>query len=195
MLNLDLILNQISYYKYFLVFLFSIIEGPVVMTFSGFLWRNDYFNFLPLYLALMAGDLTADALWYGVGYFGGVKFIEKYGKFFNISEEKVLQFKNRFHNHQAKILFWSKITMGFGFALVVLIAAGISKVPFKKYIAINFLGQIIWTLLLMFLGYFFGSIYLIIDKGLKIGFIIFMVLFVIFLMYGFNKYMQSRSKI
>jgi len=195
MLNLDLILNQISYYKYFLVFLFSIIEGPVVMTFSGFLWRNDYFNFLPLYLALMAGDLTADALWYGVGYFGGVKFIEKYGKFFNISEEKVLQFKNRFHNHQAKILFWSKITMGFGFSLVVLIAAGISKIPFKKYIAINFLGQIIWTLLLMFLGYFFGSIYLIIDKGLKIGFIIFMVLFVIFLMYGFNKYMQSRSKI
>jgi membrane protein DedA with SNARE-associated domain len=195
MLSLDLLLNQISYYKYFLVFLFSIIEGPVVMTFSGFLWRNDYFNFLPLYLALMAGDLTADVLWYSVGYFGGIKFIEKYGKFFNISEEKVLKFKNSFHNHQTKILFWSKITMGFGFALVVLIAAGISKIPFKKYITINFLGQIIWTLFLMFLGYFFGSIYLIIDKGLKIGFIVFMVLFVMFLMYGFNKYMQSRSKI
>jgi membrane protein DedA with SNARE-associated domain len=195
MLNLSLILDQISYYKYFLVFLFSIIEGPVVMTFSGFLWRNAYFNFLPLYLALMAGDLTADALWYSVGYFGGIKFIEKYGKFFNISEEKVLKFKNIFHNHQTKILFLSKITMGFGFALVVLIAAGISKVPFKKYITINFFGQIIWTLFLMFLGYFFGSIYLIIDKGLKIGFIIFMVLFVMFLMYGFNKYMQSKSKI
>jgi len=165
------------------------------MTFCGFLWRNEYFNFLPLYLALMAGDLTADALWYSVGYFGGIKFIEKYGKFFNISEEKVLKFKNSFHNHQTKILFLSKITMGFGFALVVLIAAGISKVPFKKYITINFFGQIIWTLLLMFLGYFFGSIYLIIDKGLKIGFIIFMVLFVMFLMYGFNKYMQSKSKI
>jgi len=195
MLNLSLILDQISYYKYLLVFLFSIIEGPVVMTFCGFLWRNEYFNFLPLYLVLMAGDLTADALWYSFGYFGGIKFIEKYGKFFNISEEKVLKFKNSFHNHQTKILFLSKITMGFGFALVVLIAAGISKVPFKKYITINFFGQIIWTLFLMFLGYFFGSIYLIIDKGLKIGFIIFMVLFVMFLMYGFNKYMQSKSKI
>lgn len=189
------LLNFILNYKYFLIFLLSVIEGPTIMAFSGFMWRLNYFNFLPLYLMLMAGDLVADALWYLVGRVGGDKFIEKYGKYFNVSEEKILKFKQTFNRHQAKILFFSKITMGFGFALVVLIAAGLSKVPFKKYISINFLGQIIWTLMLMYLGYFFGSIYLIIDKSLKIGFIVFGLIIFFALIWGLNNYFKSKSKI
>ncbi|MGC8776179.1 MAG: DedA family protein [Minisyncoccia bacterium] len=193
--SLSLLLSTFSYYKYFLVLFLAIIEGPVVMAFSGILWRIGQFDFLPLYLALMAGDLIADALWYGLGYFGGYNFIKKYGKYFKISEEQIEKFSNAFNKHQAKILFISKITMGFGFALLVLIAAGISRISFRKYITINFLGQIIWTFALLVLGYFFGSIYLIIHQSLRIGFLIFGFLILIVLIYGLNSYMRKKSKI
>lgn len=184
-----------GFYKYFLILILAIIEGPVVMSFSGFLWRLDVFNFIPLYFALMTGDLIADALWYGVGYFGGHRFIQKYGKYFNLSEEGVEKFKKFFDLYKTKILFISKITMGFGFALFVLISAGISKINFKKYMAINFLGQIIWTFVLMMLGYFFGSIYLIIDKSLKIGFVIGVFMFLIIIIYGLGAYLRQKTKI
>lgn len=188
-------LASLNYYKYFLVLILAIVEGPVVMTFSGLLWRLNYFDFLQLYLVLMAGDLIADAIWYGVGYFWGHKFIQRYGKYFGLSEEKVTKFKNLFDNHKTKILFISKITMGFGLALLVLISAGLSRISFKKYLSINFLGQIIWTFLLLVLGYFFGSIYLIIDKSLRIGFLVGLFLFIIFSIYGFNIYMRKKSKL
>lgn len=192
---LNLIGESISYYKYILVLILSIIEGPVVMAFSGMLWKLSYFSFLPLYLSLMAGDLIADTFWYFVGYFAGYNFIKKYGLYFNISEDKLKKFNIFFTEHQSKILFLSKITMGFGFALLVLIAAGISKVPFKKYISINFLGQIIWTLLLMILGYFFGSLYLVIHKSLRFAFIILIFIILVFLIYGLNSYMKRNVKI
>lgn len=194
MIDLNIVLFS-NYYKYFLVLILAIIEGPVIMTFSGLLWRLNYFDLLPLYLVLMAGDLIADAIWYGVGYFWGHKFIQKYGKYFDISEEKVKKFKNLFDNHKTKILFISKITMGFGLALLVLISAGLSRISFKKYLSINFLGQIIWTFLLLVLGYFFGSIYLIIDKSLRMGFLIGLFLFIILSIYGFNAYMRKKSKL
>lgn len=187
--------QTVSYYKYLLVLLLSIIEGPVIMTFSGMLWRLNYFSFLPLYFSLMIGDLIADAFWYSLGYFGGHNLIKKYGKYFNISEERLEKFSNLFKKHQSKILFLSKVTMGFGFALVVLIAAGISRISFKKYIIINFFGQIIWTIILMTLGYFFGTLYLFIDKSLRSGFIILIFIILILLIYGFNYYMKRNSKI
>ncbi|MCX7589864.1 MAG: DedA family protein [bacterium] len=187
--------QSISYYKYLIVLILSIIEGPVVMTLSGMLWKLNYFSFLPLYLALMTGDLIADTFWYYIGYFGGHNFIKKYGKYFSISEEKLDKFKIFFNKHQSKILFLSKVTMGFGLALFVLIAAGISRISFKKYITINFLGQIIWTLFLVILGYFFGTLYLLIDKSLRIGFVILVILVSFILIYGLNYYMKRNIKI
>lgn len=187
--------QTVSYYKYLLVLLLSIIEGPIVMTFSGMLWRLNYFSFLPLYFSLMIGDLIADAFWYSLGYFGGYSLIKEYGKYFNISEERLKKFSNLFKKHQSKILFLSKVTMGFGFALVILIAAGISRISFKKYITINFFGQIIWTLVLVTLGYFFGTLYLFIDKSLRFGFIILVFIVLILIIYGFNYYMKRNSKI
>ena len=57
-----------------------------------------------------------------------------------------------FHKHQDKILFISKITMGFGFAVATLFTAGLVKIPFKKYAMFNFLGGFVWTGFLLAVG-------------------------------------------
>jgi membrane protein DedA with SNARE-associated domain len=61
--------------------------------------------------------------------------------------------------------------MGFGFNLIVLVTAGILRVPLQKFIIINFFGGIFWVGTLMTLGYFFGNLYLLIDQGLHIMYI------------------------
>ena len=180
-------------YKYLLIFLAAIAEGPVLMTFSGFLLKVGYASFWPLYVVLMAGDLTADILWYGVGYYYAHPFVKRFGHFFGVNEALLAKTQAAFARHQKTILFLSKITMGFGFALVVLITAGMVRVPLRKYILFNALGQFVWTGLLLSVGYFFGNLYLRIDEGLRVMSVFAFVLIVFALLSGINRYLRTRN--
>jgi membrane-associated protein len=188
------IVSWLLTFRYPIAFPLAIAEGPVVMLVSGFLVRLGFFEFWPIYLILVAGDLTGDVLWYLLGRHGARSFIEKYGRFFSITEENVEKAERFFHDHQGKILFISKITMGFGFALVTLIAAGAAKVPFKKYLTFNFFGEFIWAGFLVGMGYFFGQLYTLVDRSLRWAFIIAMIVVALSAGYGFGKFMRNKIK-
>src|ERR1051326_67230 len=118
------LLGFLSFSKYALVFAGCIVEGPIVMLTSGFLYRLGQFEILPLYFSLMAGDFAADLGWYAVGRFGARTIVNRFGKFLNLTPQVLAKIQKRFHKYQDRILFISKITMGFGFALATLIVAG-----------------------------------------------------------------------
>lgn len=192
-MNATAIIGWFLVYKYPIIFILALVEGPVIMILAGFMFRLGYADFWPLYLTLMAGDLTADSLWYGLGYYFAHPLVKKYGRFLGISEELLAKTTALFQKHPNKILFISKITMGLGFAMVVLIAAGLSRVPFKKYIAFNAVGQIFWTALLMSVGYFFGDFYLVINKDLQLISLFVFVAIIAFITRGFSRYLRNRN--
>ena len=158
--------------KYILIFIGTIFEGPVVMMTSGFLYRLGQFNFFPMYIALVFGDFIADIGWYTLGRYGTRYTIFKYGHFIGLTPEILQKVEDRFHKYHQKILIISKLTMGMGFAFVVLIVAGIFKIPFKNYVILNLVGGFIWTALLITVGYFIGNVYTMIPESGKIIFII-----------------------
>lgn len=162
------------------------------MVAAGFLLRLEYVSLLPLSIALIAGDLVGDIGWYVVGYFFAKPLILRYGKFLSITEELFEKVKRLFERHDSKILFLSKITSGFGGAIATLIAAGAVRVPFKKYIAINILGEFIWVGLLLSVGYVFGHLYASIENGFKIVFIIIAAIFIAGALYGFFHFLKQK---
>ncbi len=168
---LNTIVGVVSFSKYAIVFVLCIVEGPVVMISSGFLYRLGQFQLVPLYFSLMGGDFFADLGWYAIGRFGGGPLVRKFGKFLNITPEIIVKIEKRFKTYQNKILFISKITMGFGFALATLIVAGMLRIDFKRYALLNFFGGFIWTAFLLAVGYFFGNIYVYVPVPVKIAFI------------------------
>ncbi len=133
--------------------------GPIVSIAGGILLRWDYLHFLPLYISLMMGDLIGDVVWYTLGNKVGQRFVTRFGKYFGITPESIAGFERIFHTHQDKILIVSKLTTGFGFATAVLFTAGLVKIPFRRYITINILGQFVWTAGLIFVGYSFAHLY------------------------------------
>jgi len=185
-------LQGLSYYRYLVVFLLSIVEGPMVMVASGILLRLGFFYFWPVYLALMLGDFVADLAWYGLGHYGGRRFVTSFGKYFSITPKVLAKLEYFFKKHQDKILIISKITMGFGFAVATLFTAGLVRVNLKKYALFNFLGGFIWTGILLSAGYFFGQLYTLLGKGFKIAFIVFLVTLVSGALYGAGKYFKKR---
>ncbi|GBD96417.1 MAG TPA: DedA family protein [Nitrospirae bacterium] len=184
--------NFILTFKYPAIFIGSFFEGPVVMIAAGFLFKLGYFKLIPVFLLLLSGDLAADFSWYGVGYFGTYRLVRKYGRFFNITDQTIEKVRVMFREHEEKILIISKITMGFGFALAILITAGMVRVPLKKYGIYNFTGGLIWTAFMMAAGYFFGNIYLLVDEGLRIGFLIIAAIMILLAFYGFSRFMRTR---
>jgi membrane-associated protein len=187
------ILSWIESSKYVLLFLGTIIEGPVVMMASGFLYKLGKFELLPMYIALVSGDFTADIGWYCFGRYGTRNTILKYGHYLGLNSELLEKIENRFIKYHQKILIISKLTMGFGFAFIVLIVAGIFKVPFKNYVILNLIGGFIWTAFIVTIGYFLGNIFLLIPESFKIIFIIFVLIaFILGLRYA-NEYLKKQE--
>ena len=161
--------------KYILLFIGTIFEGPIVMMTSGFFFKLGQFSIVPMYFALVSGDFIADLGWYALGRYGTRNAIFKYGHFVGITPEALTKIEDQFRKYHQKILIISKLTMGFGFAVVVLVVAGIFKVPFKNYVILNLIGGFIWTALLVTIGYFLGNIFLVIPPVMKVAFILIMI--------------------
>lgn len=179
--------------KYILLIIGTIIEGPVVMMVSGFLFGLGQFSLVPMYFALVFGDFIADIGWYCLGRFGTRHTIFKYGHFLGLTPELLEMVENRFIKYHQKILIISKLTMGMGFAFIVLIVAGIFKVPFKNYVFLNLVGGFIWTAILVTVGYFVGNIFLIIPNSLKVIFVIFIFVAIITGLRYATKYLKKKN--
>lgn len=190
----NIVLDLVLQYRYFLIIPVTIVEGPLIMLMCGFLLRLDAFALIPVYISLVIGDILGDIMWYAVGYFWGPGFIRRFGKYVSLSEESVDTVKHIFHKYHSSILIVSKVTMGFGFALVTLFTAGLIKIPFGKYLLLNTVGGFIWTALLLFVGYYLGEFYLKANRGLEWLVLTAAVAIIIALGYGFGKYVKRKFK-
>ena len=179
--------------KYILLFLGAFFEGPVVMISAGFLFRLGQLAFLPMYLGLVLGDFTADVAWYCLGRFGARATIFKYGRIINLTPAVLEKVETSFRKHHQKIFIISKLTMGLGFAAVIFVVAGIFKTPFKNFVILNLIGGLIWTAILLTLGYFFGDIYSTISGPAKIVFAGVALVVVIFGIRFANGYLKTKE--
>lgn len=177
-------------YKYLLLFLAIVIEGPILMIASGFLIHLGFFKVIPAFLVILAGDLLGDVVWYYIGYFFAKPFINKYGKFFKLTPEVFEKAKELFHKYHVKILLISKVTIGLGMSLATLMAAGATHIPFKKYLALNLAGEVVLISILLSIGYFFGQVYNTIADTMKIYFVVGIILVISISAYYFIKYLK-----
>ncbi len=149
---------------YGLIVVLAGVEGPILSVILGALIRLDVFPLAPVLAAVMAGDLIGDAAWYYVGRRFGHRFIGRFGKYFHVTETEVEWMTRLFHRHKHPILFLSKISNGLGLALVTLTTAGIVRIPFWKFMAVNAAGQLVFSSALIGAGYFFSQAYLQINN-------------------------------
>ncbi len=183
-----------QYIVYAIIVVLACAEGPILSMLFGVLIKLGYFSLLPVYTAIMIGDLIGDVIWYYIGRYWGHSFIKRFGKYFSITEEGVAKVERIFHKYKHPILFISKISNGFGFALVTLMTAGMVRIPFWRYLSINIIGQFIWSGLLIGIGYFFGNLYLQVDSVLGRMAVVagFVVVFAAFM--GYKKYLKTKAE-
>lgn len=161
--SLDSIVNLLTTYKYILLFPIAVIEGPIVSVISGFLSAHGLMSIFIAYAVLVSADIIGDALYYSIGRWGGRSFVHRWGKFFGIDENKVSKMEKYFKEHGGKTLLIGK-TQALGGLLLV--AAGLSKMSFSRFMWFNIIGTFPKSAILLAIGFFVGSAYKMINSYL-----------------------------
>ena len=154
--------------KYAAITIISLFEGPIVFTIAGFFLRLHTEFLLPVFIIL--GNFIGDTLWYCIGRFYAGKAIRKNGSLLGISAAHLRSAERVFEKYQGRILFLTKATLGFGTSIgipAILMAAGMSKVPFRKYFIYNAVGEAVLLVAFMSTGYLFGISYQAVSEDMR----------------------------
>ena len=142
-------------YSYLVLFPLVVIEGPIVTIISGFLVSLGFMDFIPTYFTIIAGDLAGDMLYYSAGRWWLNKTYRRVMNFFGIKISFLEKIEDLLKKNKGPALFFGKLSHAIGG--IILFAAGLAEVPAKEFLEFNLLATLPKSLILLAVGYFFGS--------------------------------------
>ena len=169
----------------FLMFLDNIfppIPSEIIMPSAGYTASKGDLSLIGVIIAGSAGSLIAAMILYWIGrkipeqrLFS---FIEHYGKFLRIKVTDLEKALGWFNQHGHKIVFFGRMIPAV--RSLISIPAGMSKMPFGKFMTYSALGTIIWTTFLACLGFYLGENQEMMSTILsRIGYVILAIAFII----------------
>lgn len=158
------IILLLTTYKYLFLFPVVVVEGPIITVIAGFLSSTGYLNLFIAYAVILIGDITGDSLYYCLGRWGSIRFINRWGHYVGLTIERVKKIKQHFINHTGKTIIIGKFAHSI--EIPFLIAAGFAKVPYHKFLLYVFIPSVPKSLLFILIGYYFGRAYGEINKYL-----------------------------
>lgn len=168
--------SSLGVFAYLLVFVGMILEGDVIFFTAVFLAHQRILDLDELLLAVLAGALIGDILWYKIG-----ERLDKKSGFFRRLASKISKSLDR---HLVKrplsTLFIAKFTYGIYHA--VLLRAGALKLPFKSFFKVISSSTVVWMLLVGGLAYFSSESFNLVKRYLKYGEIGLLIGFVFFIL-------------
>ena len=171
-------LQHLGNWNYVLLALLVLIEGPIATLLGAVAAASGLLNPYLVFVAASIGNLTADTLWYLLGYSGRIEWLVEHGRWLGIRRSHIEQLQRDMHAHATKIIFLAKITASF--SIPALIAAGLTRVPWRKTFSVVFVGECIWTGGLVIFGYHYSASLKRLEAGLQVlialGTIVFLAL-------------------
>ena len=132
------------------------IPSEVTMPFAGYLVTTGQFSFIAVIVVGALANLVGSWLAYAVGYFLEetiiVSLIKKYGKFILIEYERSLKWFNKYGD---KIAFFSRMLPAV--RTFISLPCGLAEMNFWKFSIYTFLGSLIWSAFLTYIGVYLGN--------------------------------------
>ena len=172
-------LPELGYWTYLVLAFLVAIEGPVATLFGAAAASAGLMRPWLVFICAAGGNLTADSLWYTLGYAGKLEWALHFGRRLGLRPEFLERLESGMHEHAAKILFMAKLTVSF--MIPSLIAAGLVKVPWRRWFPALFAGEMIWTGSLILVGYFATEAIKRVQQGVEYFILGLSLVFIIFI--------------
>ncbi|EKD90908.1 MAG: hypothetical protein ACD_30C00065G0001 [uncultured bacterium] len=135
------------------------LPSEVIMPFSGFLVSTGRFDLNLVALAGAVGNVIGSLVAYAIGYWGHERlvrrFIRRYGKWVLISEHELDQTELWLHKYKDWVVLGSRVVPGV--RTVISLPCGIAKLPLPRFIVLTFIGSLVWSYILAFIGFKLGE--------------------------------------
>lgn len=135
------------------------IPSEVTMTFAGYIVSLGKLNLWAVIFTGAFANLFGSILAYALGYWGEETFvrslIKKYGKFLLISEDEYDHSEAWFRKYGQGIVFFARVLPVV--RTFISLPAGIARMNFTRFCILTFVGSLIWSGLLTYVGYVLGT--------------------------------------
>lgn len=160
---LDLLRNAVVHYGYWAVAAALLLEnagvpvpGETVLLLASFLAYSE--RDLQLSWVIVVATIAAtlgDNLGFALGYYGGRPLLGRYQSLFRIQDKTLARGESLFARFGAVTIFFARFV--FGMRIIAGPMAGVLRMPWRKFLAYNFLGAAVWVTVIAGAGYLFGQ--------------------------------------
>jgi membrane protein DedA with SNARE-associated domain len=145
-------LPEFGYWTYIILGLLVLVEGPIATLLGAAAASAGLMRPWAVFLAAGIGNLCADSLWYTVGYLGKTKWIIQFGRRFGVSDSLIKHLEKHMIAHATRVLFLAKLTVSF--VIPSLIAAGLLRIPWRRWFPALVVAETLWTGSLVLIGFY-----------------------------------------
>ncbi|MHB8907272.1 MAG: bifunctional DedA family/phosphatase PAP2 family protein [Syntrophales bacterium] len=193
---------RLGHWGYLVVFLLPFMEsaaftgllvpGETVVVLAGFLSSQGYLDLGDCLLVISLAVVLGDTAGYTLGKAIGRGYFERHKRLLFLKERHLRKTEEYFDRHGGKTIFLARFTH-FLRAMAPFVA-GMSRMPYKKFITFNVAGGILWTVAFTLLGYFFGQSWQLIEKWAGRAGLFILFLFLVIAGFSFLYGAASRRK-
>ncbi len=185
-------LPELGQWTYVLLALLVAVEGPIATLLGAAAASAGLMRPIPVFIAAMAGNLIADSLWYGLGYAGKIEWVSRFGRRMGIDQRHLDRLERKLQQHAVNVIFLAKLTVSF--VIPTLIAAGLVKVPWRKWFPSVFTGEVIWTGSLVLVGYYATEAIKRVEQGVEYVILFGSTFFLVFLLWLGRRILKEQDK-
>jgi membrane protein DedA with SNARE-associated domain len=177
-------LPELGFWSYVILILLVFLEGPAATLVAATMAATGILRADLVFLSAMLGNLLADVCWYALGYFGGNRRILLRIGFIRRRWFTIRRLQKDLRGRAARIYLLTKLSMGL-LTIPLLIASGMSRVPWYQLGLVSLVVEPIWNALLVLAGLRLGEYVADLENGLQVLAVVgtLVVFFVLLMMY------------
>lgn len=138
-------------WSYVLLAVLVATEGPLSTLLGASAAAAGLLEWEWVLVATIIGNIVGDSLWYSVGYLGKMQWLYKYGRWFGVRPHHVQRLEREMRSHARKLIIFAKVA--YGLIVPTLVAAGMARVPWRKWFPVVFVVETLWSILLVWIGF------------------------------------------
>ncbi|MBC7104556.1 MAG: DedA family protein, partial [Firmicutes bacterium] len=127
------------------------LPSEVILPYGGYLVSTGRLEFWWAALAGTAGGTAGSAVSYYIGLYGGRPFLNRYGRYFGVTPQKLALAERWFARYGEATVFFTRLLPVI--RTFISLPAGVARMNFPRFLVYTFLGSLPWSLALTYVGY------------------------------------------
>jgi membrane protein DedA with SNARE-associated domain len=129
--------------------------GETVLIAGAIYAGAGHLNIIAVILIAIAAAVLGDNIGYAIGHFGGRRLVLRFGRYVFLTPKRLDTAERFFARHGGRVVTIARFVEGLRQANGII--AGITGMPWRRFLAFNTLGAVLWVGVWAGLGYLAGN--------------------------------------